>query len=186
MTGCSSDFRALEPIIDYIGTKWFPKRKELPSPGSMERKLYADYWRDNFVDNELVGLEFPKELCVLIAYATARFTYAELNYVFERTLYDDFPEAWEVLFPSPANGGLRRESPKKPKACNRAGRLTEDFSKRDIATFKALDNHFDGYVFWPKFKDHAGKLQAQRIDLIDGDHGWMVVNSNLDVQWMYL
>jgi transitional endoplasmic reticulum ATPase len=84
MIGSTNHLDRLDPAIAKRPSR-FDRKYHFRLPGATERTLYAQYWRQKLLRrNE--GLEFPEELCGIIAQLTEGFSFAYLKELFVMAL----------------------------------------------------------------------------------------------------
>jgi transitional endoplasmic reticulum ATPase len=84
MIGSTNHLDRLDPAIAKRPSR-FDRKYHFRLPGETERTLYAQYWRQKLLRrNE--GLEFPEELCGVVAQLTEGFSFAYLKELFVMAL----------------------------------------------------------------------------------------------------
>jgi transitional endoplasmic reticulum ATPase len=83
MIGSTNHLDKLDPAISKRPSR-FDRKYHFKVPGEEERRLYTDYWRQKLLKNETV--EFPEELCGVIAQLSEGFSFAYLKELFVMTL----------------------------------------------------------------------------------------------------
>ncbi|KAF1973629.1 proteasome-activating nucleotidase [Bimuria novae-zelandiae CBS 107.79] len=77
MIGSTNHLDKLDPAIAKRPSR-FDRKYHFKLPGEEERKLYAEYWRKKLLARN-DGLEFPEELCGVVARLTEGFSFAYLK-----------------------------------------------------------------------------------------------------------
>lgn len=84
MIGSTNHLDRLDPAIAKRPSR-FDRKYHFKLPGEQERRLYAEYWREKLLaKNE--GLEFPENLCDVVARLTEGFSFAYLKELFVMAL----------------------------------------------------------------------------------------------------
>lgn len=83
MIGSTNHLDRLDPAIAKRPSR-FDRKYHFKLPGESERALYAEYWRKKLLQNNTV--EFPEELCGIIAQLTEGFSFAYLKELFVMAL----------------------------------------------------------------------------------------------------
>jgi AAA+ superfamily predicted ATPase len=83
MIGSTNHLDRLDPAIAKRPSR-FDRKYHFKLPGETERTLYAGYWRKKLLANQTV--EFPEELCSVIAQLTEGFSFAYLKELFVMAL----------------------------------------------------------------------------------------------------
>ena len=83
MIGSTNHLDKLDPAISKRPSR-FDRKYHFKIPGEEERKLYTEYWRQKLLKNETV--EFPEELCGVIAQLSEGFSFAYLKELFVMAL----------------------------------------------------------------------------------------------------
>lgn len=83
MIGSTNHLDRLDPAIAKRPSR-FDRKYHFKLPGEAERVLYAEYWRKKLLQNNTV--EFPEELCRIIAKLTEGFSFAYLKELFVMSL----------------------------------------------------------------------------------------------------
>jgi transitional endoplasmic reticulum ATPase len=83
MIGSTNHLDQLDPAISKRPSR-FDRKYHFKIPGEEERRLYANYWRKKLLKNETV--EFPEELCGVIAQLSEGFSFAYLKELFVMAL----------------------------------------------------------------------------------------------------
>jgi transitional endoplasmic reticulum ATPase len=105
MIGSTNHLDKLDPAIAKRPSR-FDRKYHYKLPGEMERTLYAEYWRQKLVKKN-PALEFPEEVCGIVAGLTEGFSFAYLKELFVMSLLslvrgfkgDDF----EIVDPAEAD-----------------------------------------------------------------------------------
>ncbi|KAF2450896.1 P-loop containing nucleoside triphosphate hydrolase protein [Karstenula rhodostoma CBS 690.94] len=84
MIGSTNHLDKLDPAIAKRPSR-FDRKYHFRLPGEKERTLYAEYWRQKLLRRN-DGLEFPEELCEVIAQLTEGFSFAYLKELFVMAL----------------------------------------------------------------------------------------------------
>jgi transitional endoplasmic reticulum ATPase len=82
MIGSTNHLDKLDPAISKRPSR-FDRKYHFKIPGEEERKLYTNYWRQKLLKNDKV--EFPEELCGVIAQLSEGFSFAYLKELFVMT-----------------------------------------------------------------------------------------------------
>jgi transitional endoplasmic reticulum ATPase len=83
MIGSTNHLDKLDPAISKRPSR-FDRKYHFKIPGEEERKAYVEYWRKKLLKNETV--EFPEELCGVIAKLSEGFSFAYLKELFVMAL----------------------------------------------------------------------------------------------------
>jgi SpoVK/Ycf46/Vps4 family AAA+-type ATPase len=83
MIGSTNHLDKLDPAISKRPSR-FDRKYHFKIPGEQERKLYTEYWRKKLVKNDTV--DFPEELCGVIAQLSEGFSFAYLKELFVMAL----------------------------------------------------------------------------------------------------
>lgn len=83
MIGSTNHLDKLDPAISKRPSR-FDRKYHFKIPGEEERRLYTEYWRKKLLKNETV--EFPEELCNVIAKLSEGFSFAYLKELFVMAL----------------------------------------------------------------------------------------------------
>ncbi|KAJ4375517.1 hypothetical protein N0V86_007049 [Didymella sp. IMI 355093] len=83
MIGSTNHLDKLDPAISKRPSR-FDRKYHFRIPGEEERKAYVEYWRKKLLKNETV--EFPEELCEIIAKLSEGFSFAYLKELFVMAL----------------------------------------------------------------------------------------------------
>ncbi|XPT02771.1 hypothetical protein M3J09_011881 [Ascochyta lentis] len=123
MIGSTNHLDKLDPAISKRPSR-FDRKYHFRIPEEEERRLYTEYWRKKLLKNETV--EFPEELCSVIAKLSEGFSFAYLKELFVMALLslvrgfkgDDFEivdsaEADKALTPDTAVPTKEKEEEKK-------------------------------------------------------------------------
>ncbi|EOO02299.1 putative proteasome-activating nucleotidase protein [Phaeoacremonium minimum UCRPA7] len=102
MIGSTNHLNRLDPAIAKRPSR-FDRKYHFKVPGEKERAAYAQYWRSKLVDSE--AIDFPEDLCPIIAKITEDFSFAYLKELFVTALLtlvrgelngpDEDTEAWQ-------------------------------------------------------------------------------------------
>ncbi|KAL5424679.1 hypothetical protein PMIN04_003062 [Paraphaeosphaeria minitans] len=84
MIGSTNHLHKLDPAIAKRPSR-FDRKYHFRLPGEKERTLYAEYWRQKLLRRN-DGLEFPEELCGVVAQLTEGFSFAYLKELFVMAL----------------------------------------------------------------------------------------------------
>lgn len=84
MIGSTNHLDKLDPAIAKRPSR-FDRKYHFKLPGEKERTLYAEYWRQKLLSRN-DGLEFPEELCGVVAGLTEGFSFAYLKELFVMAL----------------------------------------------------------------------------------------------------
>lgn len=84
MIGSTNHLDKLDPAIAKRPSR-FDRKYHFRLPGEKERTLYAEYWRQKLLRRN-DGLEFPEELCGVVAQLTEGFSFAYLKELFVMAL----------------------------------------------------------------------------------------------------
>lgn len=149
MIGSTNHLDKLDPAIAKRPSR-FDRKYHFRLPGEKERELYAAYWREKLLKRN-DGLEFPEELCGVVAGLTEGFSFAYLKELFVMSLLslvrgfkgDDFeivdaaevesaPED-ETTSATPVGTGVAREEKKDDvceckKMCDKCGKAVVEVS----------------------------------------------------------
>ncbi|KAJ4292490.1 hypothetical protein N0V90_009152 [Kalmusia sp. IMI 367209] len=133
MIGSTNHLDKLDPAIAKRPSR-FDRKYHFKLPGEKERTLYAEYWREKLLRrNE--GLEFPDELCSVVAQLTEGFSFAYLKELFVMSLLslvrgfkgDDF----EIVDAAEADSAPEDEA---PAADPTSSSSAEKEKKEDVCT----------------------------------------------------
>ncbi|ORY15704.1 proteasome-activating nucleotidase [Clohesyomyces aquaticus] len=83
MIGSTNHLDKLDPAISKRPSR-FDRKYHFKLPGEQERTDYARYWRKKLLNNDTV--EFPDELCLLVAKLTEGFSFAYMKELFVMAL----------------------------------------------------------------------------------------------------
>ncbi|KAF3033097.1 hypothetical protein E8E12_004668 [Didymella heteroderae] len=83
MIGSTNHLDKLDPAISKRPSR-FDRKYHFKIPGEDERRMYVEYWRRKLLKNETV--EFPEELCGIIADLSEGFSFAYLKELFVMAL----------------------------------------------------------------------------------------------------
>lgn len=83
MIGSTNHLDKLDPAISKRPSR-FDRKYHFKIPGEEERRLYTEYWRKKLLKNKTV--EFPEELCGVIAKLSEGFSFAYLKELFVMAL----------------------------------------------------------------------------------------------------
>ncbi len=83
MIGSTNHLDQLDPAISKRPSR-FDRKYHFKIPGETERRLYTDYWRSKLLKNKTV--DFPEELCDVIAKLSEGFSFAYLKELFVMAL----------------------------------------------------------------------------------------------------
>lgn len=83
MIGSTNHLDKLDPAISKRPSR-FDRKYHFSIPGEEERRSYAEYWREKLLKNEYV--DFPEELCGVIAKLSEGFSFAYLKELFVMAL----------------------------------------------------------------------------------------------------
>ena len=83
MIGSTNHLDKLDPAISKRPSR-FDRKYHFKIPGEEERRAYVEYWRKKLLKNETV--EFPEELCGVIAKLSKGFSFAYLKELFVMAL----------------------------------------------------------------------------------------------------
>ncbi|KAF1926283.1 proteasome-activating nucleotidase [Didymella exigua CBS 183.55] len=83
MIGSTNHLGKLDPAISERPSR-FDRKYHFKIPGEEEREVYVEYWRNKLLKNETV--EFPEELCGVIAKVSEGFSFAYLKELFVMAL----------------------------------------------------------------------------------------------------
>jgi transitional endoplasmic reticulum ATPase len=83
MIGSTNHLDKLDPAISKRPSR-FDRKYHFKIPGEEERRAYAEYWRKKLLKNETV--EFPEDLCGVIAKLSEGFSFAYLKELFVMAL----------------------------------------------------------------------------------------------------
>lgn len=84
MIGSTNHLDKLDPAIAKRPSR-FDRKYHFKLPGDKERTLYADYWRNKLLAKNQ-SIEFPEELCGIVAQLTDGFSFAYLKELFVMAL----------------------------------------------------------------------------------------------------
>lgn len=84
MIGSTNHLDKLDPAISKRPSR-FDRKYHFKLPSEKERELYADYWRKKLLSKNQ-GIEFPEELCEIIAKLADGFSFAYLKELFVMSL----------------------------------------------------------------------------------------------------
>lgn len=84
MIGSTNHLDKLDPAIAKRPSR-FDRKYHFKLPGDKERALYAEYWRQKLLRRN-DGMDFPEELCPIIAALTEGFSFAYLKELFVMAL----------------------------------------------------------------------------------------------------
>lgn len=112
MIGSTNHLDKLDPAISKRPSR-FDRKYHFKIPEEEERKLYVEYWRKKLLKNDTV--EFPEELCNVIAQLSEGFSFAYLKELFVMALLslvrgfkgDDF----EIVDPAEADSAPNSSTP---------------------------------------------------------------------------
>ncbi len=133
MIGSTNHLDKLDPAISKRPSR-FDRKYHFKIPGEEERKLYTEYWRNKLVKNDTV--EFPEELCDVIAKLSEGFSFAYLKELFVMALLtlvrgfkgDDF----EIVDSEEANN-----APASDPTTPTGEKKKEDEKENEVCTCKA-------------------------------------------------
>ncbi|KAL1611973.1 hypothetical protein SLS60_000196 [Paraconiothyrium brasiliense] len=128
MIGSTNHLDKLDPAIAKRPSR-FDRKYHFKLPGEKERTLYAEYWRQKLLRRN-DGLEFPSELCGVIAALTEGFSFAYLKELFVMALLslvrgfkgDDF----EIVDAAEADSAPEEDTPAAADASTAAEEKKED------------------------------------------------------------
>ncbi|KAJ4345124.1 hypothetical protein N0V95_005896 [Ascochyta clinopodiicola] len=84
MIGSTNHLDKLDPAISKRPSR-FDRKYHFKIPEEEERRLYAEYWRKKLLENDTV--DFPEELCTVIAKLSEGFSFAYLKELFVMALH---------------------------------------------------------------------------------------------------
>ncbi|OAG05924.1 proteasome-activating nucleotidase [Paraphaeosphaeria sporulosa] len=130
MIGSTNHLDKLDPAIAKRPSR-FDRKYHFRLPGEKERTLYAEYWRQKLLRRN-DGLEFPEELCGVVAQLTEGFSFAYLKELFVMALLslvrgfkgDDF----EIVDAAEAESAPEEEAP----AAEAASGAAAEEKKEDV------------------------------------------------------
>ena len=83
MIGSTNNLDQLDPSVTKRPSR-FDRKYHFSLPNEDERLAYCHYWRQKFIDSEEV--DFPEEICHVVAKLTEKFTFAYLKELFVSSL----------------------------------------------------------------------------------------------------
>lgn len=87
MVGSTNHLDKLDPAIAKRPSR-FDRKYHFRLPGLEERQAYAHYWREKVLKNGTRAVEFPEEVCGVVAGLTEGFSFAYLKELFVASLLD--------------------------------------------------------------------------------------------------
>jgi hypothetical protein len=137
MIGSTNHLDKLDPAISKRPSR-FDRKYHFKIPGEEERRLYTEYWRKKLLMNKTV--EFPEELCGVIAKLSEGFSFAYLKELFVMALLslvrgfkgDEF----EIVEREEAAGKPASETP-TPDSEKKDRKKEEEEVVVDVCTCKA-------------------------------------------------
>ena len=133
MIGSTNHLDKLDPAIAKRPSR-FDRKYHFKLPGETERTLYAEYWRQKLIKKN-PSLEFPEEVCGIIAGLTEGFSFAYLKELFVMALLslvrgfkgDDF----EIVEAEEADSAPEDTAPSDAAA-------TEEKKEPEVCTCKSI------------------------------------------------
>jgi AAA+ superfamily predicted ATPase len=116
MVGSTNHLDGLDPAISKRPSR-FDRKYHFKIPSEAERAAYCQFWRQKLIDSDMV--EFPEEMCAIIAKLTEGFSFAYLK------------ELFVIALLTVARGGVQAEDEETSEEAGTATSVVEPESKQD-------------------------------------------------------